>query len=225
MDEAEVLGEIAMEHPPRGVAWDGEALWVALEAPRRAFRLDPATGKQRGGLALPEEGRIAGLAWTARGELPALWLVVGDRAEVVELDPGGGGERRRMKPSEDGWDLRGLCTDGAAGPTLWFLEGSGDDAGKGATARAGRVDVRDGEVHKRIVLEPDAAGLDWDGRRLWAGRRQARRLVRVDAMFADVDHQISLPFSPLDLAWDGAALWVADADAPRLVRIACPPPG
>jgi len=220
MEIAEYLKEISIPGPPRGLAWDGEAVWVTLAEPRRAVRLDPESGEELEGMDLPPEGSLTGLAWTSQGESPALWQALGDKGAVVELIPSAG-PARRLCPVGDGAWIRGLCTDGAAGPTLWFVEATGE--GQEWVARAARFDVRDGEVHKRIVLESDAAGLTWDGRWLWYARHAARRLVRVDPMFADALAQLEVDFCPLGLCFDGEALWAADGKGLRIVRIACPP--
>lgn len=220
MDEARILGELETPEPVRGLAWDGEALWVTAAGSGKILRLDPGSAEVLASVELPEGGSPAGLAWTTRGERPALWQALQETGMAVELDPEGGAERRRLSLPEEGWTLRGLTSDGAAGPTLWFVEARGD--GEEAAARAARIDVRDGEVHKRLVLALDATGLAWDGRWLWHGRSATRRLVRVDPMFADATFVLETDFSPLGLVFDGEALWAADGEGPRLVRIARP---
>ena len=204
----------------RGVAWDGEAVWATLSESRRAVRLDPQTGKEISAVSLPPDGQLSGLAFTRQGGAPALWQAAVDSGTLHEIDPSSGEVRRSLSVAEEGWSVRGVCTDGAAGPTIWFVEASGSEQGE--ACRAGRIDVRDGKVHKRIVLDPDASGIDWDGRWLWVGRHDKKRMHRIDPMFADTTLSLELEFSPLGVAFDGGGLWVADRHAPRLLRLAWP---
>lgn len=219
MEPVEIELELSLPSPGQGLTHDGESLWTALAQEGRVIQLDPKTGKELASIPLPEGAEPSALAWTREGDAPALWIATTNTPEIIELDPISGEERRRIRPIESG-KITGLCTDGAAGPTLWFLYTEGE--GESATTRAARFDSRDGEVHKKIVVSPDATGLDWDGRWLWYARTKTNRLCRVDPMFADITATLTLDFPPTSLAIAKNSIWTTQKNTPRLQKLSLP---
>ena len=163
-------------------------------------------------LPLPGEGDPTGLEF-AEG---SLWQGFYTEPRIAELDPATGEIRQVLEPP--GIEhLGGVASDGAAGPTLWYVGHTADGV------RAFRMDTRDGEPHKRVVVPPDTAGLAWDGRWLWVPRMETGEVLRIDPMFANVVATLPVGCTPTGLTWDGEALWVADWEGSRLLRIQAPP--
>jgi sugar lactone lactonase YvrE len=204
-------GHATPSRKPCGLAWDGEAIWCAFEDPRGLLRIDPETGEVLAELPLPGEGDPTGLEF-AEG---SLWQGFYSEPRIVRLDPATGEAAETIRPPGI-QHLGGVTTDGAAGPVLWYVGHEPDGV------RACRIDVRDAEPHKKIVVPPDTAGLAWDGRWLWVPRMEKGEVLRVDPMFANVVATLPVQCTPTGLTWDGEALWVADWEGSRLLRIEVP---
>ena len=66
-----------------------DELWVTTED--AAFRVSPRTGEVRGRILLGGTPAEAGLARSAIGDVPAIWVTNKERSLVHRLDPGSGG--------------------------------------------------------------------------------------------------------------------------------------
>jgi len=147
--ECEVLGKLPASGLPGGVAWDGEALWVAEFFAPKIHRVDPTTGAVLATIPSPAIF-TGGLAWD--GE--ALWCAPEQKGILYRLDPSDGTILSSVhaptfgQPDPNG---SGLAWDGTA---LWHA-----DYG---LRRLVRVDPVDGA--QLAVLPspgPSPMGLGW----------------------------------------------------------------
>lgn len=88
---------------------------------------------------------------------------------------------------------------------------------KGATGSAQQtLTVSAGQMVLKVLdvpgSDPDAAGLAWDGQRLWVADFTTEMLYQLDPQTGAVLKTLEAPGTdelPIALTWDGSALWVA----------------
>lgn len=212
-----VPGEVLQSIPlgaihPAGLAWDGEAIWVADRRQRELLRLDPKTGKILSRLESPGY-QPAGLAWDGS----RLWCLDLAEKTAYAVDPTtkltvAALSLDTPSPEGLGWD----------GRDLWVA-----DAQVGVVAR---IDRQDGTTYRSFPSpggprKGQVVGLAWDGSSLWMADRVVDRIYRVDPATGWILNSFASPGPyPTGLAWDGHSLWCADAETRTLARISISSP-
>lgn len=201
---------------PRGLAWDGQYLWVADGFEGTISQVDPGTGKVLKAYEAPTASADAlpmpeGLAWDGTN----LWMISSDEAKVLKLRPSDGKVLAAVSsPSED---ATGLAWDGSA---LWVSDPR--------ASKLYRIDAKDGRVLKTLeVAEIFPTGLAWDGQSLWLGDELDGKLYQFDVAGGKPTRAAKAPDGTLaGLTWDGQALWIAfasdDGDSGKLYRVEVP---
>ncbi len=194
---------------PTGLAWDGEALWVADLQSATLNAVDPETGKVLRQVDAPGYLPL-GLTWDGA----RLWVVDGADKTAYAWNPDTGITERALPLDTDtpegiGWD----------GKDLWTLD-----------ARAGllvRLDESDGTTFRSLPCPTSGGprkgqeiGLAFDGKSLFVSDRVTDTIYRVDpATGAVLDDFPSPGPYPAGLAWDGEALWNVDFETRTLYRL------
>ena len=201
---------------PRGLAWDGQYLWVADGFDGVLYQLDPADGEVRKSYEAPTASADAlpmpeGLAWDGTN----LWMISADEAKILKLRPMDGKVLAALSlPSED---AIGLAWDGSA---LWVSDPRG--------SKLYRVDSNDGRVLRSVAVDDIfPVGLAWDGSALWLSDEIDGKLYQFDPGSGKPTLAARGPEGAMaGLTWDGEALWVAvaseDGDSGKLYRVEVP---
>jgi len=218
--EASGAGNIILQFPapgpsPSGLAWDGEALWVADEDTDTIYKLDPADGRVISSFKTPGS-QVCGLAW---GD-GLLWYADNGTKKFQQRAPGNGrllAELAAPLPTVTGRqpELGGLAFhDGY----LW----TGTVAGWSSTMN--QVDPRDGSVKRSLFTKGYPVALALSDTHIWnATHNDGHRLGLVycygleDGLFVS---QFDTPgFWPTGLAWDGQSLWCVDRETKTIYRL------
>jgi len=213
-------GKVVLQFPapgpsPSGLAWDGEALWVADESTDTIYKLDPANGRVISSFKTPGD-QVCGLAW---GD-GILWCADNGTKKLQQLDAGNGRPLTELAaplPEVQGRqpELGGLaCHDGY----LW----TGTLAGWSSTMN--QLDPRDGSVKRSLFTKGYPVALALNDQFIWnATHNDGHRLGLIycyglsDGLFVS---QIDTPgFWPTGLAWDGECLWCVDRETKTIYRL------
>lgn len=193
---------ISFEAPdlrPRGLAWDGENLWLVAAEDEEfptIYKLDPSDGSVLDSFDAPGPGH-RDLAWD--GE--SLWYSSHGHRTIYQIDPSDGTVLNSfLSPRGDDSQPRGLAWDGE---NLWHSDAAGPER------MIFRLSPEDGEVLDSFtspVTLPVA--LEWDGTHLWTSQlSEPTNLVR----FTTTGEIVSSIESPGEEAAVGLAF---DADGP-----------
>ncbi len=194
---------------PRGLTFDGDALWVACEDPLELLRISPRDSKVLARVALPIV-TPRGLTWDP--DLRVLWLVDTESRTLIEVDPSNGATGRSL-------DLPVM--KGPSGVALrhgrFYM----------ADLEAGEVVVVSygtGELRERWHVGRGVCGVEWWDRDLWVAEEGGSRLVRLDPTRGFPAHSEPLP-APLKgrrlmgLTVDGEAFWIGDDSHGQVLRL------
>ncbi|MCI2431729.1 PKD domain-containing protein [Candidatus Acetothermia bacterium] len=187
---------------PIGLAWDGQALWVADTLDLKLYKIDLQTGALLTSLPLPTE-IPDGLAWDGKN----LWVVDGMDGKLLQIDPSNGKVSKSLVAPGD--VPTGLTWDGNS---LWVAD---LDA-----LKIYKINAITGKVIDVFNAPGDApAGLAWDGQYLWHSDGGGR-LYKLDPRGGQVLGEYDAPgLDPAGLAWDGQYLWVSDSIEKKLYKI------
>lgn len=200
---------------PCGLAFDGEALWVADNTDGTLYRLDPADGSVISSFKAPV-GTLCGLAYG----MGRLWCAESDSKVVRQLDTEGnhlGSAMACPLPRVQGRqpEAGGLAFhDGH----LW----TGTVAGWSSTMN--QVDPADGKVERSLFTKGYPVALALNDSHIWnATHNDGRRLGLVYCYGLDNGlfvSQFDTPgYWPVGLAWDGRDLWLADRETRTIYRV------
>ncbi|MFA5138247.1 MAG: transglutaminase domain-containing protein [Elusimicrobiota bacterium] len=199
-----VLGDIPAPGPcPTGLAFDGEAFWVADRKQDKLLRVD-RQGKTLKALDTP--GFMpSGVAFDGKH----LWVSDLEDGKIFRMDPADGSVSRVLdsptpKPAGLAWGKNGL----------WVVDEK--------ESRLMRLDPEDGTVLQGFKAPSKAStGLAFDGRYLWVSDRKADLIHCVEPEHEAVVFSFKAPgpFS-YGLAAAGGELWNADYQRRKLYRLA-----
>lgn len=187
---------------PIGLAWDGQALWVADTLDLKLYKIDPQRGTVLASLPSPTE-IPDGLAWDGKN----LWLVDGMEGKLLQMDP------------SDGKVLKTLAAPGEV-PTGLTWDGNHLWVADLEALKIYKINAITGKVIDVFDAPGDApAGLAWDGQSLWHSDGGGS-LYKLDPRGGQVLGKYDAPGrDPAGLAWDGQFLWVSDSVEKKLYKI------
>jgi sugar lactone lactonase YvrE len=213
-------GKVVLQFPapgpsPSGLAWDGEALWVADNTTNSIYQLDPADGHIIASFKAPE-GQVSGLAF-GDGHL---WCADLGSAVIRQLDTAG--NRLQADLSCPLPQVQGRQPQAGG---LAFHDGhlwTGTLAGWSSTMN--QLDPADGTVKRSLFTKGYPVALALNDSFIWnATHNDGHRLGLVycygldDGLFVS---QFDTPgFWPVGLAWDGQYLWLVDRDTKAIYRL------
>jgi len=206
----QVIASVPLElKTPTGLAWDGEAFWIADLDSATLSRVDPATGKVLRRLDAPGYAPM-GLAWDGK----ALWVLDATDKKVDRIDVARGVTVKELPLDLD--TPEGLAWDGSA---LWLA-----DARSGVLSR---LDDEDGTTFSTVPCptaggprKTQEIGLAFEGKVAWVSDRITDALYRDDPKTGEVLDMVPSPGPyPAGLAWDGSHLWCADYETRRLYEL------
>jgi 5-hydroxyisourate hydrolase-like protein (transthyretin family) len=198
----------APEASPRGLAWDGTHLWVAVgdddQAPR-IYQIDPADGSVENSFDAPA-AQHRGLTWDGEN----LWYSAHGTRTIYKLDPSDGTVLDQfLSPRGNDSQPRGLAWDGE---TLWHAD-AGDPNDEGRMIF--QLSPEDGEVLESFTSPVTLpVGLEWDGSHLWVSQIGGTPdLVRFDTegnIVSSVPSPEGATIVGLALDEDGPWMWASE---------------
>ncbi len=186
-----------------GMAFDGEALWVADRKVNKLFRVGLRSGQVLAELPTPGY-RATGLTFDGK----FLWVADRDQDVLFRLDPESGVVDKVLPVTAR--SPRGLTWDGE----FLYL----------ADARSDQIHVLDPADGAKVRTMPAphgaVTGLAFDGKRLWAADRSLDEIYMVDRRHGEVLGILYSPGPhPWGLTFDGERLWCSDYQTRKLFAI------
>lgn len=192
---------------PRGLAWDGQNLWVSdiTDDQESFYKISPTDGQVLA--TLPTPGVLpTGLAWDGQN----LWNVDAIAGELFKINPSTGDVIQSFGVSFD--DPTGLTWDGS---NLWLADA---EAGK-----IYKINPANGKTVSSFNAPGGAPeGLAWDGKNLWHVDVEENKIYKLDTTGRVLSSFDSPAEFPRDLTWDGSHLWLIDSEAKKIYKIAPP---
>ena len=186
---------------PRGLAYDGEALWVCGDSTDQLYRIDGVGNV----LTAVDTPAVWSDGLTYDGEF--LWHSSSYLDRIYKLDPADGGMVTYF--NSPGGRPDGLAFDGTA---LWHADYDLD--------RIYRIHINGSILGSFEAPGPNPNGLTFDGTHLWNADSDSRTLYRLTTAGTLVGTYPAPGNHPTGMTWDGAFLWVADNATDRLYRMA-----
>ncbi len=190
---------------PRGLAYDGEALWVCGDSTDQLYRIDGGGNV----LMVVDTPTVWSDGLTYDGEF--LWHGSSYLDRIYKLDPADGGMETYF--NSPGGRPDGLAFDGTA---LWHADYDLD--------RIYRIHINGSVLGAFDAPGPNPNGLTFDGTHLWNADSESRTLYRLTTAGTLVGAYPAPGDHPTGMTWDGAFLWVADNATDRLYRMAVTDP-
>jgi len=188
---------------PKGLAFDGENLWVADAFTDRIYAIGAETGKVIKSFEAPGYDP-EGLAWDGK----CLWHIDSGENLLYRLDTSTGTPVKIIESSTS--NPRDICWDGKF---LWIADHKKDVLM--------RVSPADGAAVKFFAAPAkEPAGLTFDGKYLWVTDRVEDRIYLVDP--ADglcLSSLRSYGPCPYGLAWQDGTLWNVDYENRQIYKI------
>ena len=185
---------------PRGVAWDGVALWYTDGTTRTLYRIDAWQGHVR--VAFPVDADPRGLAWDGQH----LWLADNQTKTLRQIDPASG-QVGMVIP---------LSCDAYLGGTAWtgqtLLQGHDD----GVVRAIARASGHSGAAHR---VGEAICRLAWAEGDVWYADDGRPALHQISAQTWEDVGCVALHGDAAGLCGDGTHVWYADAAACQLLRL------
>lgn len=190
---------------PRGLAWDGQNLWVSdiTDDQESFYKINPTDGKVLA--TLPTPGILpTGLAWDGQN----LWNVDAIAGELFKINPSTGDVIESFRVPFD--DPTGLTWDGSS---LWLADAE--------TGKIYKINPANGKIVSSFNAPGGAPeGLAWDGKNLWHVDVEENKIYKLDTTGRVLSSFDSPAEFPRDLTWDGSHLWLVDSKAKKIYKIA-----
>ncbi len=193
---------------PTGLAWDGEAFWVADYDTAALYRISPSDGKVLTKVEAPGYAPLS-LAWDGS----RLWCLDEADKTAYAYDPIS--KRTVRALALDTQSPEGIAWDGK---DLWV-----SDPQSGVIAK---LDEEDGTTFRSFPSprKGHGTGMTWDGNYLWAADRSSDRIYQIDPVSGWVVNFFDSPGPYTSgLAWDGRNLWCCDYEKRTLAKLAVSP--
>ena len=169
---------------PKGLAWDGNHLWVSDGAANKIHKLDVETGQPV--LTIPFDGEIAGTAWDGSH----LWQVDNRTKTVSQIDPENGSIAMALACDPGEGVLGGLCFDGN---DLWLaVTGAG---------QLRRIRTKDGAIVKIHPAPTNIVGIGYDRRRMWYTEHDDHKVRLLDPATGTELMSYSITEAPVGIAF------------------------
>lgn len=213
-------GEIVSQFPapgpsPRGLAWDGEYLWVGDDSTVTIYKVDPVNGRVVSSFKATGT-ELRGLAWDGED----LWQADNAAMKLNRVDSVSGSVLSvigapLLRTEGSRAELGGLAWYGSL---LWC--GTVD----GWSSRMDQVDPADGTVKCSYATMGYPRALATDGTFIWSatdnGGKRSGIVYRYNLADGLLVSQFDTPgLYPSGLAFDGRYLWCADRETGTIYRL------